>query len=90
MADFESLKTTVNESRATHVSATKTIRGLIDQRNTALASTNKQDLEAEQLAQKNVAQAADLQAGLEQARLDTEAAIADAGVMPKMAVKPAK
>jgi hypothetical protein len=80
-ADFESLKILVSESRATLVSAARTIRALIVQRDQALAAANPDDVKAVQETQRVATTAADLQAGLEQDRLDTEAAISEAGAL---------
>lgn len=82
MADFESLKSVVADCRQTLVNSAKTIRALIVQRNDALAAADPKALEAARVQRSEMYEAADMQAGLEQARLDTQAAIDEAGAVP--------
>ncbi len=94
MANFDSLKQTVAEAKVTLASAAKTIRALIERRNAALAAANPDDVRQAHADTIAATQAKDLQDGLESARLDTEAAIAEANAPvkatpPKPAAKPA-
>jgi hypothetical protein len=78
MANQETLNGLANETKGTLASAAKTIRALIIQRNDALAAAKPEDVAAAKAERLTVVEAADVQAGLEQARLDTEAAIIEA------------
>lgn len=92
MANQQTLNGLANETKGTLASAAKTIRSLIQQRNDALGAADPavvKQVTAERLV---AVESADIQAGLEQTRLDTEAAIAEAGATPTptpKAVKPA-
>ena len=82
MADQQSLNTIVNECKTTLASAEKTIRELINQRSDALAAADPAAVYAARQERLAIVQSADLQAGLEQQRLATEAAISDAWNKP--------
>ncbi len=87
-ANYESLKSIVEECKGTLIAAAKTIRSLIVQRNDALAAANPTDVVAATEQRVKATEAADLQAALEQARLDTQAAIGEAGATPVIVPKP--
>jgi hypothetical protein len=89
MADFESLKTVIAESKATLASAARTIRSLVQQRNEALAAANPTAVKAAQEETKVETTAKQLQAELELQRQDTEDAIAEAQTEPVLPAKPA-
>ena len=84
MANFDTLKATVNESKATLESAAKTIRTLIVDRNNGFAATSPERLEAAAAETRVETSAEDLQTSLEEARKDCENAIKEAGAPPKV------
>lgn len=88
MSDFNSLKTTVNESKTTLASAAKTIRNLIQERNDALSAASPADVKAAAEETKAVTTGASLQTELETARLDVEEAIKEANATPVIVSKP--
>ncbi len=88
MADYQSLKGVIADCKSTLTGAAKTIRSLIQQRNEALAAAQPADITAAQEERKVVVEAADLQAGLEQARADAQAAIGEAEATPVITHKP--
>jgi|HubBroStandDraft_5_1064220.scaffolds.fasta_scaffold413707_2 hypothetical protein len=83
MANFDSLKAAVNESKATLESAAKAIRKLIVDRNNVFAATSPERLEAAAAETRVQTTAEDLQTSLEAARKDCEEAIKEAGAAPK-------
>jgi hypothetical protein len=89
MANFDSLKSVVNDSKATLASAAKTIRALIQQRNTALAASDPVTVKAMQDETIVESQAKQLQGELELQRQDTEEAITEANAEPVLPPKPA-
>jgi hypothetical protein len=88
MANFDSLKQAVNESKQTHASAAKTIRSLIQQRNDALAAANPEDVKTARAETLVTEQSKTLQGELELARQDTEDAIKEANATPVIVPKP--
>ena len=89
-ANYESLKGVVEECKGTLIAASKTIRSLIQQRNDALSAAQPADVVAAREEREAVGKAADIQAGLEQARLDTQAAIGEAEAAPVIVPKAPK
>lgn len=80
--DFNSLKTMVNETKGTVTSAARVIRSLIHDRNVALGAAKPADVVANAKTQQTSIEAADLQDGLDVARKDLDAAIAEAAATP--------
>ena len=80
--DFNSLKTMVNETKGTVTSAARVIRSLIHDRNVALGAAKPADVVANAKTQQTAIEAADLQDGLDVARKDLDAAIAEAAATP--------
>jgi len=85
--DLESLTIVVNETKATLTAAAKTIRSLIGQRNEALGAADPEAVREHHEAVTQEAAVAGLQAGLEAARQDLQAAINEAGA-PAQATQP--
>jgi hypothetical protein len=87
MADMESLSLTTDACKGTLVSASKTIRSLIMERNAALAAADPALVAAMQKETEVFNTASTMRADLEAARKDTEAAIAEASANPVLPPK---